>query len=189
MPAAAFFKAPIIKMCGRPPAGRPRSTVLLPPGRRRNHRCAPDFAEKSRFFIAPELAKPRKSVIVNMLKAQASVAQSVEHHVANVIVAGSIPVTRSSFLIPSLLPELLFPQVPPVSFGCDVAVVSPAESASPYNRKISYFFSPSSLAIITKPCYFFLRFIQQIHKKKAAIEAAWRTFRGKSPAEVLYQNL
>ena len=32
-------------------------------------------------------------------KVHASVAQLVEHHVANVIVAGSTPVTRSNFAI------------------------------------------------------------------------------------------
>ena len=32
-----------------------------------------------------------------MLQGDASVAQLVEHHVANVIVAGSTPVTRSNF--------------------------------------------------------------------------------------------
>ena len=45
----------------------------------------------------PELAKIRKSVIVNLLNDQASVAQLVEHHVANVIVDGSNPFTRSIF--------------------------------------------------------------------------------------------
>ena len=39
----------------------------------------------------------------------ASVAQLVEHHVANVIVAGSIPVTRSIFF--ALIPEYAAPDV------------------------------------------------------------------------------
>ena len=34
-----------------------------------------------------------------MAREIASVAQLVEHHVANVIVAGSIPVTRSNFFV------------------------------------------------------------------------------------------
>ena len=48
----------------------------------------------------------------------ASVAQLVEHHVANVIVAGSIPVTRSIFLpFSEFPPQLLSGKVdisPPV---------------------------------------------------------------------------
>ena len=74
--------------------------TAAPETRSRIHKTpdkTPDFAEKTCFFIMPELAKIRKSVIVNLLNDQASVAQLVEHHVANVIVAGSIPVTRSNF--------------------------------------------------------------------------------------------
>ena len=40
----------------------------------------------------------------------ASVAQLVEHHVANVIVAGSIPVTRSIFF--AFFPDILFYSAP-----------------------------------------------------------------------------
>ena len=39
-----------------------------------------------------------RHILNDMARENASVAQLVEHHVANVIVAGSIPVTRSIFL-------------------------------------------------------------------------------------------
>ena len=43
------------------------------------------------------LDKRKKAVYIKWTSG-ASVAQLVEHHVANVIVAGSIPVTRSKFV-------------------------------------------------------------------------------------------
>lgn len=39
----------------------------------------------------------KNDILRNVARKSASVAQLVEHHVANVIVAGSTPVTRSNF--------------------------------------------------------------------------------------------
>ena len=49
---------------------------------------------------APEIFAFQLSgaILSNIIIQDASVAQLVEHHVANVIVAGSTPVTRSIFL-------------------------------------------------------------------------------------------
>ena len=61
------------------------------------------FAKKTHFFYF-RTCNFHKKVYLNGIEdeIQASVAQLVEHHVANVIVAGSNPVSRSILYMPTV---------------------------------------------------------------------------------------